>query len=295
MKDEIINLEENKAHGSPMLPFFIYLDMNLNKEEEIYCHWHKEVEFIYVEKGSINFNIDMNEVIISQGECILINKGILHFGKSLSAEQSIHHAIVFDLDFLSSGIYDYCQSKYLDPLINGKRLFPMVIDNSKQWGNEVTQEINFSIKYYRQKKAGWEIGLKASLLKVISILSENDAFDNKDIFKETTKGHKLEVIKNIINYIHENYENKIYVESLAKIANMNTQYFCKFFKAHTGKTPIDYVNQYRIEKAIKFFENEDKKIIDICYDVGFENFSYFIKKFKEYKKYTPAKFRKMIK
>lgn len=305
MKERITNLQEHKVHGVPMLPFYIYLDMNLKIEEEIYCHWHKDVEFIYVEKGSIDFNIDMKKVRISSGECILINGGSLHFGKVVSKQDSIHHAIVFNLDFLSSAIYDYCQSKYLDPIINGKKMFPLTINNSIEWGTEVTEEIKSIIKCYRQLKPGWEIGIKSSLLKVISILAANEGFKNKSTSNlgtvhnntngEAVQDYKIDLIKKIINYIHDNYKNKIYVDSLARVANMNTQYFCRFFKTQTGKTSVDYINQYRIERATKILQNEDRKIMDICYEVGFENFSYFIKKFKEYKNCTPAKFRKLNK
>ena len=51
-------------------------------------------------------------------------------------------------------------------------------------------------------------------------------------------------------YIDKNYLNKIYIEDLAKEVNMNSQYFCRFFKSVIGKTPIDYLNNYRIEKSV---------------------------------------------
>lgn len=293
MNERIIDLEENKVHGSPMLPLFIYLDMHLKDQEEIYCHWHKEVEIIYVEKGSIDFSIEMKKISITEGQCVFINRESLHYGKVVGIEESIHHAIVFNLDFLSSAIYDYCQSKYLDPIINGKALFPYTVNNSIEWGREVIEEIKSIMKCYRELKVGWEIGIKSSLLRIVSILAGNDGFVIKGTTNEDVKEYKINLIKKIINYIHENYKSKIYIDSLAKVANMNTQYFCRFFKTQTGKTPIDYINQYRIEQATKILQNEDRKIMDVCYEVGFENFSYFIRKFKEYKNCTPTKFRRL--
>lgn len=295
MKNQNIELEENKIHGSPMLPLFIYLDMHINKGGNIYCHWHKEVEFIYVEKGEIDFNIDMKKIKVKEGECLLINAGSLHSGDVVGEKESTHHAIVFNLNFLSSGIYDYCQSKYIDPLINGKMLFPSLISISTDWGKDAIFEIKSMIKIYRNKATGWELSIKSSLLKVISILAADNGFEFKKDMKVNIKDYKIEVIKKIIQYIRENYKNKIYVDSLSKVANMNTQYFCRFFKLHTGKTPVDYINQYRVEKASEILKNDDRKIIDVCYEVGFDNISYFIKKFKEYKNCTPAKFRKLYK
>ncbi|MDV3429170.1 MAG: helix-turn-helix domain-containing protein [Bacillota bacterium] len=51
------------------------------------------------------------------------------------------------------------------------------------------------------------------------------------------------------------------------------------------------MNYYRIEQASKILKTQDKKILDVSLQVGFENFSYFIKKFKEYKKCTPSRFK----
>lgn len=62
----------------------------------------------------------------------------------------------------------------------------------------------------------------------------------------------------------------------------------------TGKTPIEYINSYRINQSCKLLMRQDSSISDIAAEVGFENFSYFIRKFKEFKGCTPTKFRKMI-
>lgn len=138
-----------------------------------------------------------------------------------------------------------------------------------------------------------ELSIKASLLKIISIIAANNKFTIEDTMLASTKNYKIDVIKKIINYIHNNYNKKIYIDELSKEANMNTQYFCRFFKSLTGKTPIDYINYYRIDQAAKILKTEDKKILYICYEVGFDNFSYFIRKFKEYKKCTPSKFKNL--
>ena len=104
-----------------------------------------------------------------------------------------------------------------------------------------------------------------------------------------------EPIKKIINYIYENYNRKIYIEDLALEANMNVQYFCRFFKSVVGKTPVEYINSYRIEKATELLQTETLSISNIALNVGIDNFSYFIKQFKKYKNSTPSQYRKSLK
>ncbi|HEY5525612.1 MAG TPA: AraC family transcriptional regulator, partial [Clostridium sp.] len=92
----------------------------------------------------------------------------------------------------------------------------------------------------------------------------------------------------------ENYQNKIYIDDLANLAKMNSQYLARFFKSLIGKTPIEYINSYRIERACILIKNTDSSILDISMNVGFDNLSYFIKQFKKYKHVTPSAYRKQL-
>ena len=61
----------------------------------------------------------------------------------------------------------------------------------------------------------------------------------------------------------------------------------------TGRTPIEYLKIYRIEKASKKLLNTDEAVTDIAFSCGFNDLSYFIKTFKELKNITPAQYRKI--
>ena len=117
---------------------------------------------------------------------------------------------------------------------------------------------------------------------------------NKKNIKSIKKDYKIDLIKKILNYIHENYNDKIYIEDLALEANMNVKYFCRFFKSVIGKTPVEYINSYRIEKATELLQTETLSISNIALSVGIDNFSYFVKQFKKYKNCTPSQYRKSL-
>lgn len=150
----------------------------------------------------------------------------------------------------------------------------------------------YLISSYKNRKYGWQLSLKASLLKIISLFVEEDKLVNELKYLDIKKQYKIDIIKKLLNYIHSNYQNKIYVDDLSKIANMNKEYLSRFFKSFIGKTPIEYLNNYRIERACVLIKNTDSSILDISMNVGFDNFSYFIKQFKKRKKCTPLQYRK---
>lgn len=74
---------------------------------------------------------------------------------------------------------------------------------------------------------------------------------------------------------------------------MSPNYFCRYFKQEIGKTPISFVNEYRIEKACEMLSESKVLVSDIALSAGFDNFSYFIRKFREYKGVAPNKYRSL--
>lgn len=283
--------KESKVHGSTMFPLYVYTDEHINSKSSLYYHWHEEIEIIYAEKGEFLLNIDTASINVKEGDCCFINSESLHSAYGINNKDSVHHAIVFDLNILSSSIYDYCQSKFIDPLLNKQYLFPMYIRPEADCNIKIINQVKEIISSYTEKETGWELDIKSSLLKIISLMASNNKFIIKENLLISKDSYKIQLIKRVINYIHLNYHKKIYIEDMAKEINMNREYFCRFFKSVTGRTPVDYINYYRIEQAAKLINTQDKKILDVSLQVGFENFSYFIKKFKEYKKCTPSRFK----
>lgn len=283
------DLRETVDRGNPPIPFYIY--HHYHNKYNLYLHWHNEIEIVYVEEGSLTFTVDTVPIKISEGQCIIINSGQLHSANYIDNEVSLHHALLFDLNFLSCSSFDYCQTKYINPLLNREYRLPLIIDEKSKWGRDVIKEVREAIEVYDTKEFGWEMGIKASLYKIISFAARENKFIVQKNNSISSKNYKVDIVKKALNYIQNHYNKKIYIENIANEVNMNPQYFCRFFKSNTGKTPVDFINQYRIEQAAKILKTEDKKISDVCFEVGFDNFSYFIKKFKHYKNCTPSKYK----
>ena len=73
---------------------------------------------------------------------------------------------------------------------------------------------------------------------------------------------------------------------------MNEQYFCRFFKKIIGKTPVTYINEYRISRAITMLQDTQQPVMNICLDCGFNNLGNFLKEFRKKTGMTPLQYRK---
>ena len=111
---------------------------------------------------------------------------------------------------------------------------------------------------------------------------------------ERRNAKSTEQIKTVLNYIRKNYASRLTLADLADVLNLSPEHFCRLFHSITGKSPIDYLNYYRIECACELLSSSQKSITEVAYSCGFNDLSYFNRIFKRYKKVTPGHYQKTM-
>jgi AraC-like DNA-binding protein len=108
-----------------------------------------------------------------------------------------------------------------------------------------------------------------------------------DLPQKSIKEVEGKRLDDIFRFTLENFGRRITLEEVAEVANMNKASFCRYFKQHTRKRYIDFLNEYRINQATKLLLSKDKPIAQICFEVGFNNLSNFNRTFKQITGKTP--------
>lgn len=287
-------LKENVRHGNNAFPLCVYNNDLGYKEHLLDYHWHSEIEFLYLSQGKANFQIDSMLIELNVNQAIIINRGEIHSGYSLEHSYCVYNSVVFGLDLLFSSPKDICYDRYIRPLTGGEFKLPQSISGKSLWEEEILAHIKNIIKSFTVKSEGYELDIKSSILKIFSLIFSNKAMVYLNKKNATIRYYQTERLKKILNFIKENYQEKICIDDLAKEVNLSRYHFCRIFKQHTGQTPIEYINFFRVNQAIRLMEDENCKIMDVALEVGFNNFSYFIETFKAYKKCTPSEYRKLV-
>ena len=132
--------------------------------------------------------------------------------------------------------------------------------------------------------------LQSLILKLIYILNKNATH----AIKLTSKRNHHQVISKTLEYINNNLSDKFTLEKLADLSNFNKTYFHKVFKASTGKTLHDYIEDQRIKKSINLLISTDMTLTEIAYECGFSSQSYFSYAFKRRTGLTPRDYAKNI-
>ena len=103
---------------------------------------------------------------------------------------------------------------------------------------------------------------------------------------------QTEAVKKVLRCIRSDYAEPLTLEMLAKQANLDPKYLCRIFRRITGRTPIDYLNDYRIECAAELLCLSNQSITDIALQCRFGDVSYFSRAFRRLKNQTPSEYRK---
>ena len=267
--------------------------------QNIPIHYHDFVEIIYCIKGRFTAKMSNREVMLSEGDMLLLNinevHGFYHF------EPCEYYCLQFDpTEYFTSPT----------ALIGEKYIIPFLVASSiDKKGNEYTllakkEELEGTfipdvIKNYhdelKEKLPGYELAIRADICRLylwyLRRMEKNGIF----LFGSTDyRQDDLERIKVAIDYVHENYSEPVLARKMADMCNMSYSYFSRFFRHAVGQTFSDYLLYVRLTEAEKLLITTSKSISQIALDTGFSTSSYFITQFKKHRHITPKQLKQKI-
>ena len=299
------SLKEERQHGNLSFPCAFYQAAHEANPPglpfTVKHHWHEPIEIIYLEQDSYQIDINMTITHLKSPCFCFINSGELHAIAS-DSDQYLEQAVVFSPELLTFAAPDPTQEQFLLPLAEHKLSFPSFLGPDHPAFSEVQQEF-FRIRsiFFRENRFHSDqftienpisqLRLKASLLNIIGTLAEHALLTSN----EPVRNPRVELLKTVISYIRQHYQQPLSLGELAALAAMNEQYFCRFFKKALGKTPVSYINSFRIQHAATLLCTTELPVTEICLESGFNNLGHFMKEFKKATRFTPLQFRRQNK
>lgn len=274
---------EDRPRGTYDFPFEFH---NIDSSHPRYVmsyHWHVEYEVIRILRGTLTVTLDEKSFIAGSGDVIFVNSGILHSG---IPEQCEYQCIVFDINtFLkaNSVCVDYMQKIAHQDM--------MVFHHFTDQQPEILDCISSLFQAMEEKKPGYEMIVFGQFYHFFGLIFSNHYY-LENLPKARRDYKRILQLKQVVEFIENNYTNPITLQQLSASVSMSPKYFCRFFSEMTHQTPMDYLNRQRIEQACYQLATTDDSITEIAYRNGFNDLSYFIRTFKKYKGITPGKYKR---
>lgn len=280
-------LKERSTHGSFELPIETYMD-NCVIYHSLYTHWHEEMEIIYIEKGSGFARLNAETFRIKKGDLLFINCNVVHNIKTDVMNTLYYKSIVFHPNFLLGQAGDRFQERVVAPLMENRLgITPLITPADLHYG-QICGLFTQIYNCYSLKEPYYYVLLKSLFYSLFYEMMT----DNYIIPSTPEQTKNLLVIRDVLDYISQHYQEPLRAEELTARTNYSESYFMKIFKHYTGKTLISYINDYRLEQAKSLLLYTDNSVTEIALQVGFNSTSYFIKKFQEANHISPYKFKR---
>jgi len=276
-----LDYHEQRQHQTGDFPLaYYYVDEDYPRYR-MTMHWHRETELIRVHSGSMHIYLDDGELLLEPGDLLTVSGGVIHGGEP---EKCVYECIVFDPQALMPNV-ESCRNA----------LRPLLRHNIFLKGSAIAADPAFHAAAEALFRCaagieGNELQVLSAVIGFMSCQLENIASAQLHTVSERT-WQKAEQLKPALEYIEQHYGQHISLETLARLTGFSPKYFCRYFRAIVHRSPIDYLNYYRIECAAHFLVNNDMNVAEVAVHCGFADSSAFIKQFRKYKGTTPKQYK----
>ncbi|MBQ6795488.1 MAG: helix-turn-helix domain-containing protein [Clostridia bacterium] len=239
-------------------------------------HYHHAYEIFLPLEGQMTLLIGDEMIATDNANIILADKEIAHGNYSKSEHERM--VIYFDDDFLNMFLTDGAKNALLKCF--SQKLVAPSRDELKR-----ARRIAYRLEKTAVKEENLEeiFRLLTELLLIINNAPEGKRGESRSI--NSTLG-------STIAYLNLNFSKVQSIKEVSDRFYITESYLCRLFKEGMGITVSEYINVLKINDACDKLRNTDLSATEICYEVGYNSYTYFSKNFQRRMKETPHQYRK---
>lgn len=256
-------------------------------------HRHNYVEVIYMCQGTTTHIVDGNEVVLEEGDLLFLNQNaqqeILPAGEQDIAVNFIVLPEFFNTAFSMMGAEDNSLKDFLVGTLCGKNdrtsyLYFHVSDVLPI--QNLVENMVWTIYY--------DMGNKRSCNQITMGLLFLQLLNHMDKMETGSTQFDTELTGTVLKYIEEHYKDGSLSE-LAEMMNYDIYWLSREIKKRTGKTYKELLQTKRMNQAVYLLSSSTLPVADVIESVGYDNTSYFYRKFKEKYGVSPKEYREQVK
>jgi len=251
--------------------------------EQANWHIHPEYEIVYIKNGSGVLRIANRTIPYSDGALVFLGPNIPHwsFGNH-EYTTNIETVIQFGETFVTDKLSSFPEFNKIIRLT--QRATAIVIFNK-----ETRLACASLFEGFREQSNTMKL---IHTLAILEELSKTTSYrtvltKSNDHQYKTAEVDRLQII---FEYVNQHFSEAISTEILAKKLGLTPNSFCRFFKKLTNRSFIQFVNEFRIQKASELFNETLLPVSEVMYQCGYNDPSYFTRQFKKHKGYTPSQY-----
>lgn len=252
-------------------------------------HSHNFLELVFILEGQGMHCLEGQSFPVSAGDVFLLQGRQKHFFHDLRNIELVN--VLYDPDRLGlpeselRKLPGYCAMFMLEPKHRRHHHFSSRLHLQRRDLVSALQILDKIDCAFTAHDAGWEITALTSLQELIIYLSK--CYTNSDSPDATA----LLRVADVISLLEKEFMKPWTLDDLVNTANMSRGNLIRIFRNATGQTPIEYLIDIRLQRAINMLKNSELPITEIAYLVGFNDSNYFSRLFREKLNASPREYR----
>ncbi len=272
---------------NPGSSFFIekYKDSSLCRMP--FWHIHPEYEIVYIKAGSGTRCVGTHISNYYNGELIMLGPNLPHQPFSNDETPDNEEVVIqFKHRFFTQELISLPEAQAIAALLKRSE---QGISFSQETKKEVAEHLDDMVSSPPLKK----LLLLVELLQMLATATSYTLLQANSMALEI-KSNDHQRMNLIYEFVTKNFQKNVSIEELANICSLTTPSFCRFFKKITGKTFVNFLNEYRILKAQELLSKRNLSLAEVIEKCGFNDMAYFSKLFKKYTGYAPTTYVKTL-
>jgi len=253
-------------------------------------HFHNCIEIGICQSDSGILELKNATYPFSSGDITLIGSDVCHTTYSTPGTKSKWSYLFVDFEQLLAPYFPislFLDRKKYNDLVH--RAFTILHSPENERIRSYVCDI---LDAYNQKASNYQFLIRGLALSLLICLINMESANSKPLtLGESNIKDSTLVISPALDYIRSNYMNEFSMDSLADSCHLSPTHFRRVFTQTLKTSPLDYLNQFRIEKAAFVLSTTNIPVIDVASDVGFRSISSFNRHFQTIMKTSPLKWR----
>ena len=180
------------------------------------------------------------------------------------------------------------RQKFVDSLVENSALASLRLSPEEGWQRRSLEGLREIYRLSQKRTDTYELEVQRLLLGIWGELYRHW----KDQGPSTTDPEKIQRLRVILSYLHENYGEKITLEDVARQVGLCKSECCRFFKRQMDQPLFEYLLDYRIGRSLPLLQEGSATVAEVASQVGFSNPAYFSKVFRSRMKRSPREYQK---
>lgn len=281
-------------YNNPAIPLYVvHGDLISFENLRALCHWHEDVEFLLPLKGHLAYRVNETDYRIETGQCIFVNSRQLHYGYSIDGSDCFYICILFKPSLLTGNEELY--QRYFAPILEQPGLEAFVFTPEDPSHLPILQALRHVYELYHPENPETKEDAPELLALGSLFIMWKHLFKvlSGQFFVTTSSASQDACIqKQILQFLYSHADEKLTLHDLAHAGGISRTKCCQLFQRFFNRSPIDYLNDYRIEKSVELLRTTDLSVTEISIVCGFGNPSYFAEIFRKHKGCSPSGYRK---